>query len=105
MMCSKDWYEYEEGTDKVTGNKEIKQANTEIAMYEDIVFWPRNFSGQLLVDLVTLGSKKFQNKDEPFAPTVRPGKKFEGHVTTLVLQNYGEWRDCYEIMVAVLKYK
>ncbi len=38
--CSKDWYEYEEGTDKVTGNKEIEQAITEISVFEDIAFWP-----------------------------------------------------------------
>ena len=33
---NKDRYEYEEGTGEVTGNKEIEQANTEIALYEDI---------------------------------------------------------------------
>ena len=43
-------------------------------MYEDIAFWPRNCSGQLLIDFVTLELKKFQNKDELFAPIVRPGK-------------------------------
>ena len=39
--CCKDRYEYEERTDEVTGNKEIKQENTEIVVYEDIAFWPR----------------------------------------------------------------
>ena len=29
--CGKDRYEYEEGTDEITGNKEIELANTEIA--------------------------------------------------------------------------
>ena len=43
-------------------------------MNEDIAFWPRNCSGKLLVGFGTLGPKKFQNKDEPFAPTVRPRK-------------------------------
>ena len=37
---SEDMYEYEEGNYEVTGNKEIEQANTEIAVYEDIAFWP-----------------------------------------------------------------
>ena len=72
--CSKYRYEYEEGTDEVTGNKEIEQANTEIDVYEDFAFWPWICSRQLLVELVTLGLKKFQNKDEPFAPTVRLGE-------------------------------
>ena len=31
--------EYEEGTDNITGNKEMEQANREIALYEDIAFW------------------------------------------------------------------
>ena len=31
--CSKCRYKYQEGNDEVTGNKEIEQANTEIAMY------------------------------------------------------------------------
>ena len=73
--CGKDRYEYKEWTDDITGNKEIELANTEIAVYEDIAFWSRNCSGQLLVDLVTLGPKKFWNKDEPLAPTVRPREK------------------------------
>ena len=30
----KDRYKYKEGTDEVTGNKGIEQANTEIAVYE-----------------------------------------------------------------------
>ena len=50
--CGKDRYEYE-GSDKVTGNKEIDQANTEIAVYEGIAVWPQSFSGKLLVVLVT----------------------------------------------------
>ena len=74
--CSKDRYEYEEGTDKVTRNKE--QVNIEIAVFEDIEFWPRTCSMQLLVDLVKLGSKHFQNKDEPFARTVKTGKIIRG---------------------------
>ena len=37
----KDKYKYEKGTDEVTGNKEIEPANTEIAVYKDIAFWPR----------------------------------------------------------------
>ena len=57
-----DRYEYKEGTDEVTGNKEIEQANTEIVVYEDIAFWPRTCSGQLLVDLETLGPKRFKKK-------------------------------------------
>ena len=32
--CSKDRYEYEEGSKEVTGNKETEQAKTEIAVYE-----------------------------------------------------------------------
>ena len=68
----KDRYEYEEGTDEFTDNKGIEQA--EVSVYEDITFWPRTFSWQLLVDLVTLGPKKFQNNDELFAPTVKPGE-------------------------------
>ena len=40
-------------------------------MCEDIVFWPRSCSGHLLIDLVTLGPKKFQNKDESFAQYLR----------------------------------
>ena len=36
--CGKDRYEYEEGSDKFTGNKEKEPANTEIAVYKDIVF-------------------------------------------------------------------
>ena len=36
--CGKDRYKYEEGTDKVTGNKEIEKAKTEIAVYEDNAF-------------------------------------------------------------------
>ena len=64
--CGKDKHKYEDKTDEVTENKEIEQENTEIAAYEDIIFWPQNCSEQLLVDLVTLGPKKFQNKDEPF---------------------------------------
>ena len=69
--CSKDRCKYE----KRTGNKEIELANPEIAVYEDIVFWPRTCSGKLVVDLVRLGLKMFQNKSELFAPTVRPGKE------------------------------
>ena len=53
--CNKYRYEYEEGTDEVTENKETAQANTEIAVYEGIAFWARICSGQLFVDLVTLG--------------------------------------------------
>ena len=45
--CDKDRYEYEEGTDEVTGNKEIEQANTEIAVYKDIAFWLQTYSEQL----------------------------------------------------------
>ena len=52
--CGKHKYEYEEGTDEVTGNIEIEQANTEIAMYEDTTFWPQTCSEQSLVDLVML---------------------------------------------------
>ena len=50
---------------------EIKKYNrqTEIVVYEDITFWTQTCSGQLLVDLVTLAHKKFQNKDGPFPPT------------------------------------
>ena len=59
---SKGKYEYEEGTDEVTWNKEIEQANTVIAVYEDIVFWPRTCSGQLLIDLVILEPKCFKTK-------------------------------------------
>ena len=73
-IYNKDRYEYEEGTDEVTGNKEIEQENTEIAVYEDITFWPWTWLGQLLVDLEILAPKMFQNKNEPFALTVRPGK-------------------------------
>ena len=43
-------------------------------MYGVITFWPRTCSELLLVDLVTLGPKKFQNKAEPFASTVRLGE-------------------------------
>ena len=57
-VCSKDRYEYEEGTDEVIGNKEIEQANTRIAVYKDIAFWPQTRSGELLVNLITLGPKK-----------------------------------------------
>ena len=70
--CGKDRYEYKKGTDEVTGNKEIEQANTEIAVFEVIAFWPRTCSGQLLVDLIISGPKKFQNKSQPFA--LRPGE-------------------------------
>ena len=47
---------------------EREQANTEITVYEDVTFWPRTC---LIVDLVTLGPKKLQNKDKSFSPTVR----------------------------------
>ena len=67
----KDRYKYEWGTDEVTEIKAIEQANTNIAVYEDIVFWPRNCSGQLLFGLLTLGPKMFQNKDKPFALTAQ----------------------------------
>ena len=67
-------YKSEERTDEVTGNKEMEQANTETAVDEDIAFWSWNCSGQLLVNPVTLGHKKLQNKNDPFAPTVRPRK-------------------------------
>ena len=73
-VCGKDRYKYEEETDGATGNKEIEQANTDIAVYEGITFWPQTCSGQLLADLVTLGPKKFQNKDELFTLTVEPWK-------------------------------
>ena len=53
--------EYEERTDEVTGNKEIEQVNTKIAVYEVIEFWPE----QLLVDLVTSGPKSFKTKMNP----------------------------------------
>ena len=53
--------------------KKLIKQTLDIAVYEDIAFWPRTCSGQLLVDLVILGPKKFQNKDEPFALNVRPG--------------------------------
>ena len=66
--CGKDWYEYEEGIDEVIGNKETEQANIEITVYADIAFWPRTCSGQLFIDLLILGPKMFQNKDEPFTP-------------------------------------
>ena len=36
----KNRYVYEEGTEKVTGNKEIEQGNKEIAVCENIAFWP-----------------------------------------------------------------
>ena len=32
--CGKDWYEYEDGTDKVTENKEIEQVNAKIAVHD-----------------------------------------------------------------------
>ena len=72
-------------------------------MYDDIAFWPRICSGHLLIDLETLGPKMFQNKDGLFAPTVTPGKWSEGNATTLVLQNHGDKRDCFEIIAAVPK--
>ena len=73
--CGKYRCKYDEGTDEVTAyKKKRKQAITEIAVHADIVFLPRICSGSLLVDLVTLGPKTFQNNDEPFAQTVRPGK-------------------------------
>ena len=43
-------------------------------MYDDIAFRHRTCSGHLIVDLEILRLKKFQNKDEPFNPAVRPGK-------------------------------
>ena len=67
--CGKD--RYEERTD---GNKEIEQANTEIAVYEDIPFWSRTYFGKFLVSLKKIFWKLFGPKDEQFAPTVRPGK-------------------------------
>ena len=30
-------------------------------------------------------------------------KKSEGNAITLVLQNHGEWRNCFKIMVAVVQ--
>ena len=72
--CGKDMYEYEEGTDEVTENKEIERTAIKITVNRDIAFWPQTCSGQLLVDLVRVGPKMFQNKDEPFAPNVTPGK-------------------------------
>ena len=67
--CPKERYENEEGNDKFSRKKEIEQANTEIAVYEDIAFWPRTCTRKLLNDLVTLEPKKFKRKDEPFALT------------------------------------
>ena len=42
--CGKDRFEFTEGTDEVTGYKEIEQANTEIAVYENIASWPQTCS-------------------------------------------------------------
>ena len=56
--CCEDEYEYEEGIDVVTENKEIDQASSKIAVYEFIAFWLRTCSKQLLVNLVILGPKK-----------------------------------------------
>ena len=89
--------------DEVTGNKETESSNTDTVVYEDIAFWPRICSGQLLVDLVTLGPKMFQNKDEPCALTVRPEEN-----SPRVMLHYWFYktmanRKCFEIMVAVLK--
>ena len=39
--CGKDRSGYEEGTDEVSENKEIKRANIEISVYKNIAFWPR----------------------------------------------------------------
>ena len=71
-------------------------------MYDDIVFWKQTCSGQLLVDLVTLGPKAFRNKDEPFAPTVRPEENSPRVMLQLVLQNPGECIVYFVIIVAVL---
>ena len=44
--CRKDRYVYKKRIDEFTGNKKkIEQANTEITVYKDIVFWPRTSSG------------------------------------------------------------
>ena len=51
-----------EVTDEGTGNKEIEQANTDIAVCEDIAFWPRTCSGLLIVNFVTLRPKSFKTK-------------------------------------------
>ena len=38
----------------------LRQVNTEIAVYENIAFWLRTYSGQLLVDLIIVGPEKFR---------------------------------------------
>ena len=99
--CSKDRYKFEEGTE-VTVNKEIEQAYTGIVVSEDIIFCPRTCPGQLLVDLVTLGSKKLQKR-----LTVCSYCKTRENSPRVMLQNYFykimENGETFKIMVAVLK--
>ena len=45
----------------------------------------------------------FCNLVKPFALILRPGKLVRGNAKTLVLQKYWEWRDRFEIMVALVK--